>query len=218
MTHSQRFLPVQDRDANRVTPRQTQVAPIVSRDQGLMSSEPERSALGGSREQQAGQQLLLEMVTPAVHESIVAVQRFFPGNRTKYPDPYHFWRLSRRIVGKGRLDDKLAYLNVLVLTPPRLVVFTKHTSRPTNASAAQAAVNQFAEWPRAELTATAEHVQLTVRGSGFGGEVIGYKDKNYVRLSLVTPQGKLVADLEENAPATHRMTDELIAKTSREAP
>ena len=150
------------------------------------------------------EQTLLDMVKPVIIEDVVAVQRFIPGNRLNRPDPLHVGRLVRKLLGRGRLDDKLwTFENVLAVTPTRVVVFGASTR-----TGRFALTRQFAEWPRAQIKTTAEEVKFVTGG---GSEGQSFHRQQMLRLTMHTPKGTFIADMEEGPayPLTQRISREL---------
>jgi hypothetical protein len=150
-------------------------------------------------------QTLLDLVAPVVGEDVVEVQQFFPGGRWK-SGPMSLVRIGRSLLKSGRLDDKLPTLNVLVVTATRVVIYPTSTSGRTFHLG-----DQFGAWPRAQVKAAHEELELVIRpGTDFsaGGTTTR---KKVVRLTLHTPDGDLVADLPAGEHPTQHIVEELQA-------
>jgi hypothetical protein len=147
-------------------------------------------------------QALTEMAGELVDEPVDAVQWFYPGGRWN-TGPTGLRRLARRITGHSRLDDDLPIQNVLIVTEGRVFVYTAGTS--TGRFALQDLVGA---WPRAEIRAQSQRVELSTSSSNGGSPS---HHKTFQRLTLTTPDGELVADLPASQPATTKVSRALRA-------
>jgi len=149
---------------------------------------------------------LLEMVAPVIGEDVVEVQSFYPGGRWKRGS-MSWMRLGRQVIGKGRLDDKLPTLNVLAVTPTRVVVYP--TSTRTGAFTLG---DEFGAWPRDSVRASAKSVEMTITPDI---EAVSAGERSHsnkvLRMTLSTPDGELVADLPASEHATRHIEMELDA-------
>src|SRR5215475_13743766 len=148
-------------------------------------------------------QALTEMPGEVVDGPLDAVQGFYPGGRWN-TGPTGLRRLARRITGHARLDDNLPTQNVLIVTADRVVIYTAGTST------GQFALHDLVGvWPRTEVSATSERVELSTtyqRGSGMA------HNQTFQRLTLTTPDGELVADLPASQRATAKIKNALHAR------
>jgi hypothetical protein len=137
-------------------------------------------------ETQTMSQALSEMAGAVVDEPLHAVQWFHPGPPWN-SGPSGWRRFARTLAGRGRGDDGSAQ-SVLIVTETRVIVYTAGTA--TREFALQ---DLIGAWPRPQVSATAERIE------------------SYVRLTLHTPDGELVADLPERERATMKVSRALRA-------
>jgi hypothetical protein len=164
------------------------------------------AAIDDARPMTAKTDVLSEMVTPVVDETLVAVQSFYPQGRWKSPG-MGLMRLGRAVFGKSRLDDRLPLQSLMVVTPTRVLVFGTSTM-----TGAYAVTGQLAEWPRSAVTATKKRVELTT--SGVNSSRLDSSSMKFLRLTLTTPDGELGADLPVGERASQQVAKELRAAES----
>ena len=138
---------------------------------------------------ESGERTLLELVGAVADEDVVAVHDFFPGRRWKRQDPLHVERLARKVAGRGRLEDRLPFLCVLALTHTRILVYgTTIRNRKLTLT------KKFFDWQRSQVTSTRENVSFVIQG-GMRNSAAPFH-AHVVRLTLQTPDGGFLADLE----------------------
>lgn len=147
-------------------------------------------------------QALTEMAGEVVEEPLDAVQWFYPGGRWN-TGPTGLRRFARMVTRHGRLDDRLPTQSVLIISQSRVIVYTAGTS--TGRFALHELVGA---WPRPQVSATAERVELSTTHTG-GGSLSHHK--TFQRLTLHTPDGELVADLPASQRATTKVSRALRA-------
>jgi hypothetical protein len=156
------------------------------------------------------EQSLRDLVSPLTEEKIICVARFFPGNRWKHPDPLHAGRIIRRLSGRGRLDDRLAtFLNVMVVTPTRVLVYGASTR-----TRRFALTKKFAEWQRTEITTSSANVSF-MTGGGAEGQALHHQ--HVLRLTFTTPDGRFEADLEAGTRPLRDLSKQLVDELTKGA-
>ena len=127
----------------------------------------------------------MEAAAERVNEEIVAAQWFYPKDRWK--NPTTVMRLVRGLVGRSRVDDRFPMMNVLIVTPTRVVVFAVENTyqNPMHLG------DELASWPRSGITGTKERVELHTSGNNASR----IHHQKFLRLSLQTPDGPLGVDL-----------------------
>jgi hypothetical protein len=145
---------------------------------------------------------LTEMAGAVIDEPLDAVQVFYPGGRWN-TGATGLRRLARRISGHARLDDSLPTQSVLIVTDTRVIVYTCGTS-----TGRFALHDLVGAWPRPQVSATKHGVELSTSGANSSAL---HHHKSFLRLTLHTPDGELVADLPARERATTKVSKALRA-------
>jgi hypothetical protein len=150
-----------------------------------------------------------EEASVQLDEPVLATQQFYPCNYWK-SGPLGFGRLTRKVFGKARLDDRLPGFNLLVVTATRVAVFGVKFSYRSGVTLS----GPHGTWQRSAVTATKKRVKLVSGGSpDASGNYTPRHEQTFMRLSLLTPDGELGADmLSPGSRRTQQVGRELAAK------
>src|ERR1700688_1752186 len=148
---------------------------------------------------------LHDLVAPDAGEDVVAVQGFTPAKRMKYQDPLHVERLVRKLLGRGRLDDRLPFVCIMALTPTRILVYGTSTR-----TGRFALTRKYFEWQRSRVTTEHQSLSFVVQPSG--ARQGGSTHWHVIRLTMHTPEGLLTADLTPKPAAVKDLTEKFVSE------
>jgi hypothetical protein len=144
-----------------------------------------------------------ELVAPLLDEELVALQTFLPGGR--WNAPYRRW--ARRAMGRGRVDDRLPTVSLLIVTPTRVSV--RAVDYGYDLPGGMRIGDPLGEWQRAQVSGTVRPVTLATTRDGPWDLPDSTTTLDVRRATLQTPDGVLVADLPGHERGSIRICAEL---------